>query len=90
VFSDHLSSASFLLFSEPNPLNTSQYHPISKDNNSPTHLRQLAIMAPSAVTPPPQDVNGLPPTDKLNTTRKIVVFSGEFLLKGSSHYQQHT
>jgi 2-hydroxy-3-keto-5-methylthiopentenyl-1-phosphate phosphatase len=46
-------------------------------------------MAPSAVTPPPQDVNGFPPTDKLNTTRKIVVFSGKFCLVARFGVNKH-
>ena len=35
------------------------------------------IMAPSAVTPPPQSKDNLPSTEKLPTTRKIVIFSGQ-------------
>jgi len=35
------------------------------------------IMAPSAITPPPQHVDNLPSTEKLSTTRKIVIFSGK-------------
>lgn len=34
-------------------------------------------MAPSAITPPPQNKDDLPSTEKLPTTRKIVIFSGQ-------------
>jgi hypothetical protein len=46
--------------------------------DTPYHLyHRHTAMAPSAITPPPQQTDGLPSTEKLPTTRKIVIFSGK-------------
>ncbi|KAM0701528.1 hypothetical protein Q7P35_009779 [Cladosporium inversicolor] len=45
-------------------------------------------MAPSAVTPPPQNKDNLPSTEKLPTTRKIVIFSdfdGTIFMEDTGH-----